>query len=113
MKKWSNMERVVSIVPNENDFNFRFTKDTCYKMKYGECPVLVLKNDITSENEKCKCVRLIKAIICEGFKESSRESWIEIIKDYETGIYEICNGMHRICAASKLNVPIVVHIYDE
>lgn len=58
----------------------------------------------------CRCVRLIQSIMHEGFIERNMEAQIVVCLNEETKLYEIDNGRHRICAASKMQVPIQVHI---
>lgn len=106
---------IESFIPNENNFIIHFEKSECCELFYGKCPVLEQQDNIMVGNtidESCKCARLIYHIIHDGFIERNMESWIVIFKE-EDGRYSISNGRHRICAASKLQIPIKFHICVE
>ncbi len=104
------------IIPIEEEYNFRFDNGTCDYIRTGICPVDEMKYEIMNSSEiesHCKCVRLIHSIIHKGFVEYNQEAWIVVTTNDVTGLYEIINGRHRICAASKMKVPIKVHFNEE
>lgn len=101
-------------IPSFDDFCFDFNKDTCHFVEKGICPVETNKEKLLNRVEyetSCKCESLMQKIIANGFYEHDR-SWRIMVVKQSCGKYVFDNGRHRTCAASKLKVPIKIHITE-
>lgn len=110
-----NEKIIENYIPFFDDFCFDFNKDTCHFVDKGICPGETNKEKLLSQVEyetSCKCESLMQKIIANGFYEHDR-SWRIMVVKQSCGKYVFDNGRHRTCAASKLNVPIKIHITED
>ena len=98
-------------VVNINDYCFSFTKDECYKVWHGKCPVEANKENLLNKisyDIQWKCEKIMKSIIERGYIDDRMPV---IVCKSACGKYIPENGRHRLCASSKLGVKITIHYF--
>lgn len=109
-------EIIENYIPSYNDFCFNFSSDECHFVKNGFCPVEDNKEKLLSRivyNTNCKCEFLMKEIINKGFIERTKACEIIVMRAEPCEKYLFNNGRHRTCAASKLKIPIKIHLVND
>ncbi|MTI83427.1 MAG: hypothetical protein FH756_05850 [Firmicutes bacterium] len=94
------MEFIESFSPKGKAFSFHFTKDTCYQVRTGKCPL-----EINNQDEYC-------AKLSTKIYDTFEMDPVFIVR-HRCGHYDFSNGQHRTCIAGRLGLTIPVWIGEE
>ncbi|WMC93217.1 hypothetical protein [Kineothrix sp. MB12-C1] len=111
---------IESYIPIYDEFCLPFSKDECHCLVTKTCPADKNKDNLLNGVDyvtKCKCEVLMQKIIRDGYYDRNEESKIYIslvpCDKFKCKKFRVTNGRHRICAASKLKIPISVYIEED